>query len=188
MEPGNTGKEKPLNGGMTVSDKVMKKWSERRQVKKELQLSISIVILSSPFISLFPFSPTLPSSVTHPISTLLLPNAPPLTPQWSLSFPAFSHCFIYSLLNSLQCICSPCLLPGLSLLTHLTSFSVSFTHSLLPLPPLFISVISSLLNLPHLSKMPLVLQRIYGQFISLGECSHFLYNSWNPIQAIPFAS
>lgn len=59
---------------MAVSDKVLE--NERRE---NLQVSISLVIASSPFTSLsLPFSQALPSSVTHFISTLLLPNTLPL--------------------------------------------------------------------------------------------------------------
>lgn len=98
---------------------------EERQGEKDLHLSISVVILSSPFISLcflppHRLSPHPSLTLSPPCSFLMLP---PLTPQGSLSFPAFSRCFIYSLFNSLRCICSPFLLPCLS-------FPASFTISL----------------------------------------------------------
>lgn len=112
---------------------------EERQGEKDLHLSISVVILSSPFISLrFLFtrlSPHPSLTLSPPCSFLMLS---PLTPQGSLSFPAFSCCFIYSLFNSPRCICSPFLLPCLSFPASFT-ISLRLIHSFsLPPPPLFV--------------------------------------------------
>lgn len=98
---------------MTVSDKVWEneKGSGTRQEKPPPFYLCCHLVLTIHF-PLFPLSLTLPSSVTLPISAncsfLILS---PLTPQGSLSFPAFSSCFIYSLFNSLRCICFPFLSP-----------------------------------------------------------------------------
>lgn len=115
---------------------------------------------------LFPFSPTLPSSVTHPISTLLLPNALPLTPQGSLSFPAFSCCFIYSLFNSLQCIYSSFLsaLPLFPCLIH----HLSLSHSLIT-PPLLV----------HFTHQPAAVSpSLVSNAFSAGENLRSIYITW----------
>lgn len=103
---------------------------EESRGEKDLHLSISLVILSSPFISLrFPpflqLSPHPSLTLSPPCSFLMLS---PLTPRGSLSSPAFSCCFIYSLFNSLRCICSPFLLISLSVPASFT-ISLRLIHS-----------------------------------------------------------
>lgn len=136
---------------MTVSKWSIRKWEERRWRETDIHLSISVVILSSPFISLcFLFlrlSPHPSLTLSPPCSFLMLSL---LTPQGSLSFPAFSCCFIYSLFNSLRCICSsfllalplfPCLIHHLSLSHSLISppLLVHFTHQPSAVSPLLVS-------------------------------------------------
>lgn len=168
-----------MGGWWVINYKKMK--DKDRREKNGLHLSISLVILPSPFNSLcflFPrLSPHLSLSLSPPCSFLMLS---PLTPLGSLSLPAFSWCSIYSLFNSLCCICSPFLLLR-------RSFSFRFHHVS---PSLFTHLHPSLLY-RHLFKMPLVLHRFYGQFISLGGGFHFLYNSYpvlSVMQAITFIS
>lgn len=183
------GKKKRLSDMRTVSDKVLE--DEKKRKDRERKTSTFLSQLSScPHHSfscfLFLWLPPHPSlSLSPPCSFLMLS---PLTPQGSLSFPAFSCCFIYSLFNSPRCICSPFLFPRPPLpLPHSPPFSVSVTHP----PPVRFSHQLFLPYRPHLLKMPLVLERFYGQFISLGVGFHFLYNSCpslSVMQAILFTS
>lgn len=142
------GKKKRLSDRTAVTDKVLEN-EKRRETGRErpppFYLSCHLVLAIH--FPLFPFSLTLPSSVTllsPPCSFLMLS---PLTPQGSLSFRAFSCCFIYSLFNSPRCICSAFL--SLEPLLHHLSLSQSpptlfgFSHRL-PLP-----------YLPHFLKMRL---------------------------------
>lgn len=159
---------------MTVSDKVWEneKGSGTRQERPPPFYLCCHLVLTIHF-PLFPLSLTLPSSVTLPISAncsfLILS---PLTPQGSLSFPAFSSCFIYSLFNSLRCICFPFLSPWHPSPPALTTslwFIYSFSRPLLVHHLASLSL--SLLYLPH------SLKTLSSLFISLGGSFHFLYNS-----------
>lgn len=128
------GKEAPWMMGWQWVIKYLGMREEERQGEKDLHLFISVVILSSPFISLhFLFLrlyPHLSLTLSPPCSFLMLS---PLTPLGSLSFPAFSCCFIYSL----RCICSSFLLPCLSFPASFT-ISLRLIHSFSSKPPLFV--------------------------------------------------
>lgn len=86
-----------------------RKWDEARKTSTFLSLLSSCTHHSFPSVSSFSDTPLIRHSPY--LRQLLLSNTLPLTPQGSLSFPAFSSCFIYSLFNSLRCICFPFLSP-----------------------------------------------------------------------------
>lgn len=64
-----------VNDGMTGSDNILQ--NKRRQTRRERPPSFYLCchLVLNIYFPLFPFSQTLPSSVTLPISTVLLPNA-----------------------------------------------------------------------------------------------------------------
>lgn len=83
-------KKKPLNDGMAVSDKVIEN-ERRRKTGRERPPPFYLcchLVLAIHF-PLLPFSLTHPSSVTHFISTLLLPNALPLNSARIIIIPCF---------------------------------------------------------------------------------------------------
>lgn len=161
------------NKGMTVSDQVLEDWRKGTGKARPPPFYLCCHLVPTIPFPPVPFWLTLPSSVTHPISTFLMlffrnSSRIIIVP---LLFP---RCFIYSVFNFLWCICSPFFSAHLpSSASSTTSSFVSVTHSILTTLPVLLTLVISMLVYPlRLSEMPLVPGSIY-----ITRVISFLYNS-----------